>query len=177
MRPPDREEITRQLLEEHGVESVDELPVNLSGITLQASEEFGNAIYDRNYEALWDTFERQSRVHESLAVAAPLLAVRALSMGLAGTDVEQHRHFATAAETYRRDLMRAMNGDLAQNSRTGETYLADEELWASVPPLDYHAPDLAWVLGNRALSLIVLGLWLVGAVAAAMTGARRAEVG
>ena len=174
--PPDRQAITQQVLDEYGVKSVDELPVNVSGITLQASEEFGNQIYDRNYTALWDTFERQSRVHESLAVVAPLLAVRALSMGLAGTDVEQHRHFATAAETYRREIMRAMNGDLAQNSRTGETYLADDDLWESVPPLDYEAPDLAWVLGNRTLSLVILGLWLVGAIVAAVTGARRAEV-
>ena len=85
IRPPDREEITRQVLAEYGVETVEELPVNLSGITLQASEEFGNQIFDRNYTALWDTFERQSRVHESLAVVAPLLAVRALSRaGAAG---------------------------------------------------------------------------------------------
>ena len=159
------------------MESVEELPVNLSGITLQASEEFGDQIFDRNYNALWDTFERQSRVHESLAVVAPLLAVRSLSMGLAGTDVEQHRHFATAAEMYRRDLMAAMNGDLAQNSRTGDTYLADDELWESVPPLEYEAPDLAWVLGNRTLSLLLLALWLVGSVVAAFTGARRTEVG
>ena len=73
--------------------------------------------------------------------------------------------------------MRAMNGDLAQNSRTGETYLADEDLWESVPPLEYEAPSLAWVLGNRTVSLLTLGLWLVGAVVAATAGARRVEVG
>ncbi len=176
IEPPDREAITNALLEEHGVDRVEDLPVNLSGITLQASEVFGDKIYDRNYGALWDTFERQSRVHETLALAAPLLAVRALSMGLAGTDVEQHRHFASAAETYRRDLVRSMNEDLAQNSRTGETYFADEELWESVPPLEYEAPSLAWILGNRTLSLIVLGLWAVGAAIAAVRGARRTEV-
>lgn len=175
IRPPDRQAITQALLDEHGVESVEELPINVSGVTLQASEEFGNQIFDRNYNALWDTFERQSRVHESLAIVAPLLAVRALSMGLAGTDVEQHRHFATAAETYRRDLMRSMNGDLAQNSRTGETYFADDELWESVPPLEYDAPELAWVLGNRTLSLLMLGGWLLVATAAAVMGARRRE--
>ena len=175
--PPDRQAITNRLLQEYGVDSVEDLPVNLSGITLQASEEFGNDVYDHSYTELWDTFERQSRVHESLAVVAPLLAVRALSMGLAGTDIEQHRHFATAAETYRRDMMAAMNGDLAQNSRTGETYLAGDELWASVPPLDYEAPTLAWVLGNRTVSMLMLGLWLLGALSAAVAGARRAEVG
>ena len=126
---------------------------------------------------MWDTFERQGVVHEALAVVAPLLAVRTLSMGLAGTDVEQHRHFATAAEAYRRDLMRRMNGDLAENSRTGDTYLAGPELWEETPPLEYAAPTLGWVLGNRILSILVLGTWLVGAVLAAAVRVRRAEVG
>ena len=158
------------------MESVEDLPVNEVGVYLQESEEFSNRIYDRNYGDLWDRFERQGRVHETLGVAAPLLAVRTLSMGLAGTDVEQHRHFATAAEEYRRDLMRQMNGDLAENSRTGETYLADSELWESVPPFRYDAPGLGWVLGKRSVSLAVLGLWLVGGVLAAGVAFRRAEV-
>ena len=173
---PDRAALTERLLAQHGVERVEDLPMNEVGVYLQESEEFGNRIFDRNYGALWDTFERQGLVHEALAAAAPLLAVRALSMGLAGTDVEQHRHFATAAETYRRDLMRRMNGDLAENSRTGELYTAGPELWAETPPLRYDAPTLGWVLNNRILSLLVLAAWLAGAVLAAAAGVRRAEV-
>jgi len=98
-------------------------------------------------------------------------------MGLAGTDVEQHRHFATAAEAYRREMMQRMNGDLAENSRSGEVYLAGPDLWAEVPPLQYDAPSLGWVLGNRILSLVVLGMWLAGTVLAAVVRVRRAEVG
>ncbi len=173
---PDRAATTERLLTEHRVERIEDLPVNVSGVYLQESEEFGNRIFDLHHGALWDAFERQSAVHETLAVVAPLLAVRSLSMGLAGTDVEQHRHFATAAETYRRDVMRRMNGDLAQNSRTGETYRAGPELWAETPRLDYAAPSLASVLGNRTLSILVLGTWLIGAVLAAAARVRRAEV-
>jgi len=174
---PDRDALAERLLAEHGVERIEDLPVNEVGVYLQESEEFGNRIFDRNYGALWDTFERQGVVHEALAVVAPLLAVRTLSMGLAGTDVEQHRHFATAAEAYRRDLMRRMNGELAENSRTGDTYLAGPELWEETPPLEYAAPTLGWVLGNRILSILVLATWLVGAVLAAAARVRRAEVG
>ena len=173
---PDRDALAERLLAEHGVERVEDLPINEVGVYLQESEEFGNRIFDRNYGALWDTFERQGVVHEALAVVAPLLAVRTLSMGLAGTDVEQHRHFATAAETYRRDLMRLMNGDLADNSRTGDTYLAGPELWEETPPLQYAAPTLGWVLGNRILSILVLGMWLAGTIVAAAARVRRAEV-
>ena len=174
---PDRAASTERLLAEHGVERVEDLPVNEVGVYLQESEEFGNRIFDRNYGALWDAFERQGVVHETLAVVAPVLAVRALSMGLAGTDVEQHRHFATAAEVYRRDLMRRMNGDLAENSRSGDTYLAGPELWEETPPLSYAAPTLGWVLGNRVLSMLVLGMWLAGTIMAAIARVRRAEVG
>ena len=176
--PPDRDASTERLLAEYGVERVEDLPINAVGVYLQESEEFGNQIFDRNYGALWDAFERQGSVHETLAVVAPLLAVRTLSMGLAGTDVEQHRHFATAAETYRRDLMRQMNGDMTENSLTGDfTYAVGAEVWEAVPPLQYAAPSLGWVLGNRILSLIVLGAWLVGAVLVAAARVRRAEVG
>ena len=174
---PDRAALTERLLAQYGVARVEDLPINESGVYLQESEEFGNRIFDRNYGALWDTFERQGIVHETLAVAAPLLAVRTLSMGLAGTDVEQHRHFATAAEAYRREMMRRMNGDLAENSRSGEVYLAGPDLWAEVPSLQYDAPSLGWVLGNRILSLVVLGMWLAGTVLAAAVRVRRAEVG
>ncbi len=175
--PPDRDASTQRLLAEYGVARVEDLPINAVGVYLQESEEFGNRIFDRNYGALWDTFERQSVVHETVALAAPLLAVRTLSMGLAGTDVEQHRHFAVAAETYRRDLMRQMNGDMTENSLTGDfTYTVGAEVWEAVPPLQYAAPTLGWVLGNRVLSLLVLGTWLVGAIIAAAVRVRRAEV-
>ena len=69
-----------------------------------------------------------------------------------------------------------MNGDLAENSRTGELYTAGADLWAEVPTLQYDAPTLGWVLNNRILSLLVLGLWLAGAVLAAAASVRRAEV-
>ena len=175
--PPDRDALAERLMAQYGVERVEDLPINDVGAYLQESEEFGNRIFDRNYGALWDTFERQGVVHELVAVAAPLLAVRALSMGLAGTDVEQHRHFASAAETYRRDLMRRMNGDLTENSRSGDfSYQAGSELWESTPPLRYDAPTLGWVLGNRILSLVVLGGWLAGTILIAARRVRRAEV-
>ncbi len=176
LQPPDRNATEARLLEEHGVETVEELPLNLAGVQLQESEEYANQIFDRNHGSLWRQFERQGWVHEALSAVAPLLAVRTLSMGLAGTDVEQHRHFATAAESYRRDLMREMNGDLAQNSRTGDTYLAAADRWAETPPFRYDAPSLGWVLRNRALSLAMLGLWLAGAFLAAGALVRRAAV-
>ena len=173
---PDRAATTQELLDQYKLENAEDLPINAIGVFLQKSEEFGNQIFDRNYGSLWNTFERQGYVHEALAVTAPLLAVRTISMGLAGTDVEQHRHFAVAAEEYRRALVRRLNGELTENSRTGEVYLSSAELWSQMPPFRYDAPTVGWVLGNRILSLLVLGLWLAAAFVVATAAVRRAEV-
>ena len=173
---PDRAATTQELLDQYKLENAEDLPINAIGVFLQKSEEFGNQIFDRNYGSLWNTFERQGYVHEALAVTAPLLAVRTISMGLAGTDVEQHRHFAVAAEEYRRALVRRLNGELTENSRTGEVYLSSADLWSQMPPFRYDAPTVGWVLSNRILSLLVLGLWLAAAFVVATAAVRRAEV-
>jgi len=173
---PDRAATTQELLDQYKLENAEDLPINAIGVFLQKSEEFGNQIFDRNYGSLWNTFERQGYVHEALAVTAPLLAVRTISMGLAGTDVEQHRHFAVAAEEYRRALVQRLNGELTENSRTGEVYLSSADLWSQMPPFRYDAPTVGWVLSNRILSLLVLGLWLAAAFVVATAAVRRAEV-
>jgi ABC-2 type transport system permease protein len=160
-----RAQLQERVLAEHGVEHVEDLPFNFAGYALQRSEEYGDEVFDRHYGLLWEAFGRQARVHEAAALVAPLLAVRSISMGLAGTDFEQHRHFAAAAEQYRRRLVRLMNEDLTYNSRSGETYVADAGLWSDVDPFEYEAPRAAWVMGNARLSIIILLLWLVGSVA------------
>ncbi|MBM4184591.1 MAG: DUF3526 domain-containing protein [Gemmatimonadetes bacterium] len=174
--PMDVARLEREVLDQYGVETLDALPVNFAGIRLQASEEHGDVVFDRHYGALWDAFGRQSRTHEAIGALSPLLAVRALSMGLAGTDVEQHRHFAAAAEAYRRSLVKAMNDDLAFSSVGVAAYAAGPELWESVPAFTYEAPRLASVLGSRTMSLIVLGLWVLGSLLVAAGAVRRAPV-
>jgi ABC-2 type transport system permease protein len=160
------EELKARLLKQYGVQSIEELPVNFRGISLQEGEEHGNAVFDKHYNALWDTFEKQNRLQQLAAVAFPLLSVRLLSMGLAGTDFSQHRHFASAAEGYRRGLVKTMNDNLAYNSKISQTdYAGGRELWEKVPNFDYTAPGLGWVLSRYARSVGLLMLWSVASVA------------
>lgn len=153
-----------ELLRTHGVSSVDALPVAFSGISLQEGEEHGNEVFDRHYGDLFDVYERQNTIYQLGGLVAPMLAVRSLSMGLAGTDFAQHRHFITAAESYRRLIQRAMNGDIAEHQQKGQVYLAGRELWEKVPELEYVAPSTSWVLGNTKWSLLILAAWTVAAV-------------
>jgi len=171
-----REERNRRLeqetLDRYGVTRVEDLPINFSGISLQAGEEYTNLVYDRNWGEVWEIYERQNRVHHLAAVISPLLAVRSLSMGLAGTDFTQHRDFASAAEDYRRALNRMMNEDIAEHAPVGQAYLADAELWARIPPFEYRAASLGEVLGRQSLSIAILIVWLLLGGLVALRAAR-----
>ncbi len=154
-----------ELFREYNVDSVDALPIAFSGISLQEGEEHANIVFDRHYGRLFDLYERQNRVHQIAGVVAPMLAVRSLSMGLAGTDFLQHRDFIRAAEDYRRDIQRILNGDIVRNQKPGQVYLAGRALWEEVPPFEYDAPSTGWVLGAYTTSLLVLAFWMVAGIA------------
>lgn len=161
------------VLAAYGVDSLEQLPVNYAGISLQAGEEYGNRVYDRHYGGLAAQLLAQEATHRRLGLVAPLLAVRSASMGLAGTDVFHHEHFVRAAEEHRRLIQRVMNEDIMQNSRFGQTYMAGPELWASVPEFAYEPPALASVLAKESSSFALLAFWVLLAGVAYGLGVRR----
>lgn len=171
-----REELRQRVVAQYGVEKVEDLPVNFSGIALQAGEEFGDTVFDRHYGRLWQNYARQNRVHEAFAAVAPLISIRGISMGVAGTDWPAHQDFARAAEDYRRALQRQLNYDLTHGSRTGQTYLADADLWRQALPFEYEQFGLGRVLSNHAVSLALLVVWFVAATTLAYFAAKRMAV-
>ena len=162
------------VLRAHHVSTIDSLPFNFRGLTLERGEEHSYHVFDRTYSALDAAFRSQDRVEHALSALSPLVAVRALSMGLAGTDYPQHRHFAEAAERYRRMLVRTMNGAVSSYAPAGpaSAMSSDSTLWASIPPFEYDAPTVAWVLGRYGWALGVLALWAAAAGALALLLAR-----
>jgi len=168
------EELKQQVLKQYGVSKVEDLPINFTGLALQAGEEYGNRVYDRRYAELWGLYERQQRVHRVLTVLAPLNALRPLSAGLAGTDFAAHRHFAIAAEQYRRVLNKQMNDALTyQSRRDGRAFKADASLWQSTPKFSYAAPSLPSALQQQLWHFGLLLLWLTVVWLAALRTAAR----
>jgi ABC-2 type transport system permease protein len=161
------------VLAAYGAQTLEELPVNYAGISLQASEEYANRVYDRHFGALASTMLAQEDVHRTLGLATPMLAVRSASMGLSGTDVFHHEQFVRAAEEHRRLIQRILNRDIEQNSRFGETYTVGEEVWATVPEFQYDAPTLAAVLSREAPSFVILVAWVLLSGVAFGLGMRR----
>jgi ABC-2 type transport system permease protein len=171
------QQLKDEVLARYRVTKVEDLPVSFAGISLQAGEEYANQVFDRHYGALWDTYARQERVHQVGALVAPLLAVRSFSMGLAGTDVAQHRHFVTAAEGHRRELQRILNGEMTRKAKGLDfTYKAEPRFWAGAPRFTYDPPPLSWTLRRQAGALLVLAAWAAAASLAAAWAAARVRV-
>jgi ABC-2 type transport system permease protein len=163
------EELKQELFRQYSVTKVEDLPVSFRGLSLQASEDHGNAVFDHFFGELWHAFAKQEQVHTAGSVLAPFLAIRSVSMGFSGTDFAQHAHFARAAEDYRRTIQTILNRDITYNMvdlKPGETYERGTDLWSTVPSFQYEAPSTFWVLERQWPGFAVLLTWIL--VASAM---------
>lgn len=145
-----------------------------SGLALRLEDQSGYAVFDRHYDRLWELFERQRRLEETLGAISPLVALRGLSAAMAGTDLTHQRAFATAAETYRRLIQDKMSGDrIAHGGALGYNYQAPPALWAEVPPFRFEGPTSAATLARRWPALASLAAAFILSLLAAAFAAHR----
>lgn len=168
-------EIEAELMQEHGVERPEDLPVSLSGFVLDWFENEETRINRRHLDALAERYERQQTVAAFGGLFSPLLPVQFLSMGLAGTDYAHHRHFADTAEEHRLDFVNELNADLMLHQGQGERRMVGEEFWETIAPLSYVPPSVGWSLGRHVLSIALLMIWAFGAVLLAATSVHRLQ--
>ncbi len=168
------EEAKQALLAKYGVARVEDLPINFVGWSLQQSEEYGNRVFDLRYGELWETIKKQNQIFQLSSVFAPLPAIKSISMSMAGTDFDHHRHFSIEAENYRRMINKILNEDYMNNSRTGDTnYVADSKLWQSIPQFQYQLPDATWAIRTQILPFTILILWAFGALCLAVFAVKK----
>jgi ABC-2 type transport system permease protein len=170
----------RELLQQYGVKSPPELPVYFPAIRMQKLEELDHEVFDHHYNALRDTYLAQRRVQDALGLFTPTLALKSVSMGLAGSDLLHHDTYTRAAEAFRRDMVAKMNGYLAKAavdlngvSNSSNYMTADEAVFAIVPPFDYAPPSLGEVLAEYGPALALVLAWLLAAALFAGFAVRR----
>ena len=155
--------LKQQVLDQYGVATIKELPVNWSGIAMQAGEEYTDRVYDQEFSKVEAIFNKQNRFSEWAGFINPFLAIRNLSMALAGTDFHHHTTFARAAENYRRAFVKKMNKDMELNHKPGvaySDYYVGEEMWSSIPPFQYRLPNTAHILIQQWPSVAALFFWI-----------------
>jgi len=153
--------LEKKYLEKYDVDSVQQLPFNFEGVSMQAGEEYGNQIYDHHQEQLRNIFHRQNRLGSLASLLNPIMAVQQLSMALSGTDMHTFIHFEEQAEAYRRELVRKMNTDMAENSQYGEFYgyQAGSDLWQQMDGFSYQTPTAGQLLRHYRLEVVSLLFW------------------
>jgi ABC-2 type transport system permease protein len=166
--------IERRLLAQHGVAKPTDLPVSTWGATLYEREISSTRRYNEQFARMFDAYERQQRLVDVISIAVPPLALRTVSMALAGTDTAHYRHFAEAAETYRYELIQTMNR-IAMESRlfNSSPTLAgpperaafpggQEMAYKRVGPFEYRQPGAWWALTRASTPAAALLAWCLG---------------
>jgi ABC-2 type transport system permease protein len=175
-------EARRAWMEQFGTDSRwgAELPLDKWGQALRVDDHAGYAVVDRHFAHLWETFGRQQVVQEWLGLVVPVLAIRAMSMSLAGTDFAHYREFWAAAERQRRVIQDAVTDDLIKNADPRGAghfdYKTGPAFWATVPQFEYVLPPASWAVRNSLRSFAVLGTGLLLSLALAHVAVMRRAV-
>jgi ABC-2 type transport system permease protein len=135
-------------------------PSNPEVIALIETETDQTALYDEQFDRLFDIYDRQTSTYERLSALAPSLAIQMISMSVAGTDYDHHRRFMDATDRYRQQFVQTLNAELSayQEVDTFE-YTRGRELWERIPDFDYAPPELGAVLAERRQSVASLFVW------------------
>lgn len=173
-----------ELMRQYGVERVEDLPVYWTAIRMQKLEELDQPVFEQHYGAVRNAYLNQRRVQDGLGVLAPTLPLRSISMGMAGTDLVEQTKFAADAEAFRRDMVFKMNDYLSRAAADFNTVgsasnfmIANEDVFAIVPPFRYEPPPLADSVREQSGNFLRLFAWLVVALALAVLATQRMTLG
>ncbi len=158
--PASTRELEKKVMEEHGVEKLEDLPFNFAGYSLQAGEEYDTKAYNYVFAHIRSVISDQDALIRRGSLLSPFLPVRNLSMAMAYTDVGNHWDFSEAVELYRQEFVLYLNEDLMYSSRTGETYLAGSDVWAAKPDFSYELPGMGEVLKAQTGNVLLLFGWV-----------------
>ncbi len=177
--------LQRQVLEQYGVQSVEQLPINWRGVVAGYSEKKLTGLMNDFTENRMAREAAQSRIVTGFGILSPTLAAGAASRALAGTDLATHHRFLRESETLRFDFVQALNdlhtnalsfADDAKRSSDPEAEArtrVNADAWRLLDTFRF-APDPAEARAARAaLPLAMLACWLALLFGAILIGARR----
>jgi ABC-2 type transport system permease protein len=102
-------QLRADLLAKHGVQRVEDLPVNLRGVVAQASEQKLTDTLNSYAGARMAAETRQAAALSVYGWLTPLLAVSEASRAVSGTDLTHHHRFLREAEDLRYAFVQGLN--------------------------------------------------------------------
>ena len=162
------ERVRALALEKYGVKKVEDLPVNLSGFTMEYSETLSTQAYRRHFAEVQARYAKQRDLQRVFSIFSPMMAIKAWSAVWAETDVAAHQRFLSAAEDYRYELVQTLNRDYRDHPPKGISGNYETDVGALTATLGNFTPP---TVGNAELwplawpSGAVLLLWSLAAAA------------
>ena len=106
---PAFEALKQRLLAEHGVDSVEELPMNFRGVVSEYNEGKVTELLNEFAEARMQTESAQNALLPKHGWVAPILPLMEASRVLSGSDIANHHAFLRKAEETRFEFVQGLN--------------------------------------------------------------------
>ena len=181
-------QLQAQVLEEYGVETIEELPINWRGVVASYSEAELTDLLNSYAEERMGLEASQSRLFGLFGVASPTIAISSASRTLAGTDLATHHRFLRESEELRFGFVQALNekhvtdldyqADLNRNNGEEASRAAriNASAWQVLDEFRF-VPDSAAERMDRAmLSLAILLAWLIAASGVVYVASRKVKL-
>lgn len=158
---PRFQELQRRTLAEHGVSRVEDLPVNYGGIVMREGEKLSTAVFNDYYARLFEAHRAQDGLALRAGLFTPLLAIRSLSMGLAGTDAHHLVDFEEQAEAHRYAFIQRLNHLHITKIRwhDDKAQRLDAAEWRAFSPFEPRRPSAGWALSRVAPAGLAVIAW------------------
>lgn len=176
-------QFTRGLLDRYHVTRVEDLPLNYKGLLALEGERLTSALFNRYAAESFAAQAEQNRLVNAAGLLSPTIALRGLSMAVAGTDFDAHRRFLEQAEAYRYALVQRLNRMQAEDVSYADDRATDAGAdrrkrigaahWQAIPDFHFAAPTGATLARAALPGLTILGSWVVAALALLGLATRR----
>lgn len=167
-----------QVLAQYGAARVQDLPLNYKGLVAMEGERLTSELFERHAETGFALQQAQLQSVDRFAVLAPVLALRRISMGLAGTDLSAYHSFLAQGERHRYQLVQALNRLQAEKlTMATDRSSRDDRIaashWHDLAAFRFEAVPPSQALRKAAPSAGVLLLWLAALACALVVATRR----
>ncbi len=149
----------KQVLEEYGVETIEDLPVDYGGLLLAEGEKYESEVYSKHFNLLQAQYLGQRNIFRLSSLFSPFLSVHFMSTALARSDYNFQWHFENEAEAYRVAANTALNLNIAEHAKGVSAYKAGKELWAQIPEFDYQWKAGGSILKDHIFEYVTIVSW------------------
>ncbi len=170
------------VLSAYQVASTKELPFNYAGFVMREGEKLSTETFRRHQRKLLARYDRQQSMVRWTGFINPYVALKYISMALAGTNFHSYRGFTEYAEEYRYHLAQTMNNlqieHIGNNVKTSadKSAVLDRSHWQEFDEFKEPPKSLGKALRAEGASWLALFLWAGGLTGLAYFSANRITV-